>query len=54
MPLKEGAIERAPELVSQGPPFDPAETPLTRHELLLTPWEAIFVFEAGNAAEKPQ
>jgi len=46
VPLKEGAIERVRDLVAQGPPFDPAETPLTRHELLLTPREAIFVFEA--------
>ena len=44
--LKEGAIDRVRELVAQGPPFDPAETPLTRHELFLTPREAIFVFEA--------
>jgi hypothetical protein len=46
VPLKEGAIEQLRELVAQGPPFDPAETPRTRHELLLTPQEAIFVFEA--------
>ena len=46
VPLKEGVIERVRELVSDGPPFDPADTPLTRHELLLTPREAIFVFEA--------
>ena len=44
--LKEGAIDRVRELVAQGPPFDPAETPLMRHELFLTPREAIFVFEA--------
>lgn len=46
VPLKEGAIDRVRGLVAQGPPFDPAGTPLTRHELLLTPREAIFVFEA--------
>jgi hypothetical protein len=46
VPLKEGVIERVRELVADGPPFDPADTPLTRHELLLTPREAIFVFEA--------
>lgn len=48
LPLAEGAIERVRELVTQGPPFDPAETSLTRHELLLTPQEAIFIFEAGT------
>ena len=46
VPLKEGAVDQVRELVAQGPPFDPAETPLTRHELLLTTQEAIFVFEA--------
>ena len=46
VPLAEGAIDRVRALVAQGPPFDPAETPLTRHELFLTPREAIFVFEA--------
>jgi hypothetical protein len=46
LPLREGAVDRVRELVAQGPPFDPAETALTRHQLLLTPQEAIFVFEA--------
>jgi hypothetical protein len=46
VPLKEGAVDRVRELVAHGPPFDPAETALTRHQLLLTPQEAIFVFEA--------
>ena len=46
VPLKEGAVDRVRELVADGPPFDPAETALTRHQLLLTPQEAIFVFEA--------
>ena len=47
LPLRAGASERVRELVAHGPPFDPAETPLTRHELLLTSREAIFVFEAA-------
>jgi hypothetical protein len=46
VPLKEGAIERVRELVSHGPPFDPDETALTWHELLLTRHEAIFILEA--------
>ena len=46
VPIREGAIERVRELVSHGPPFDPAATALTRHQLLLTEQEAIFVFEA--------
>lgn len=48
VPLKEGVLERARELAANGPPFDPAETALTRHQLLLTPAEAIFVFEAES------
>ena len=48
VPLQEGALERVRELVSHVPPFDPGETGLTRHQLLLTPSEAIFVFEAES------
>jgi hypothetical protein len=50
VPLKEGALARVRELAGQGPPFDPANTPLTRHQLLLTEREAIFVFEAQGDA----
>jgi hypothetical protein len=50
VPLAEGAIGRARELAERGPPFDPGETRLIRHELLLTEREAIFVFEADSAA----
>jgi hypothetical protein len=46
VPLREGSIDRVRELVAQGPPFDPAGTSLTRHEVFLTPREAVFVFEA--------
>ena len=45
VPLKEGSVDRVRELARHGPPFDPAETALTRHQLLLTEQEAIFVFE---------
>ena len=48
VPLREGAFEQVQELVSHGPPFDPGETALPRHELLLTPDEAVFIFEAEN------
>jgi hypothetical protein len=50
VPLKEGVLGRVRELVAEGPPFDPAETALTRHQLLLTEREAIFVFEAQTDA----
>jgi hypothetical protein len=48
LPLKEGAYERALTLAAKGPPFDPLNTLLIRHQLLLTPAEAIFVFEADS------
>lgn len=48
LPLREGASERVRELVAKGPPFDPSEMSLTRHEILLTSREAIFVFEAAT------
>jgi len=46
VPLKEGVIDRVRGLVAHGPPFDPNETAVIRHQLLLTAQEAIFVFEA--------
>jgi hypothetical protein len=48
VPLRPGALDRVLELAAQGPPFDPAETPLTRHELIVTEREAIFRFEAAD------
>ena len=48
VPLKPGALAEARELVGAGPPFDPAETFLTRHQVLLTEAEALFVFEAAG------
>jgi hypothetical protein len=48
VPLKEGALTRVRELAAQGPPFDPSETALTRHQLLLTAEEAIFSFETAD------
>ena len=48
VPFKEGASARVRELAAAGPPFDPNETQLTRHQLLLTAQEAIFVFETAD------
>jgi hypothetical protein len=48
VPLKDGMYERALALAAKGPPFDPVDTLLVRHQLLLTPAEAIFVFEADS------
>ena len=46
LPLVEGAFERARALLEAGPPFDPVETALDRHEVFLTPREVVFVFES--------
>ncbi len=48
LPLKTGALAGVRDLVAQGPPFDPARTALTQHQLLLTEREAIFVFETQS------
>ena len=45
MPLKEGARDRARELVDGGPPFDPELTGLARHHVFLLEHEALFLFE---------
>jgi hypothetical protein len=49
LPLKAGAHERAAAVLEQGPPFDPEEAGLERHQVFLTGREAIFVFEADAA-----
>ena len=54
LPLREGASERAAELLRRGPPFDPDEVGLDRHQVFLTDREAVFLFEADelDAAER--
>ena len=49
LPLVEGAADRAAELLRGGPPFDPDEVGLGRHQVFLTESEAIFLFEADSA-----
>jgi len=48
VPLRAGALAGVRELVAKGPPFDPARTALTQHQLLLTEQEAIFIFETQS------
>jgi hypothetical protein len=43
--LKEGGGPRAAELIAAGPPFELAETGLTRHSVYLSAGEVVFVFE---------
>jgi hypothetical protein len=51
LPLAEGTHDQAQALLDGGPPFDPEETALDRHEVFLTEDEAIFVFESKLGAD---
>ena len=54
LPLVEGAQQRVAELLRHGPPFDPEEIGLGRHQVFLTENEAVFLFESDSpgAAER--
>jgi hypothetical protein len=51
LPLQEGVRAEARALLESGPPFDPAETRLERHEVYLGEREALFVFESPLGVE---
>ena len=46
LPIRPGARQRALELLRHGPPFDPDEACLERHQAFVTEDEAVFLFEA--------
>jgi hypothetical protein len=46
--LKPGCEERAAQLLSSGPPFDPGERGLSRHSVYLSAGEVVFVFEGDE------
>jgi hypothetical protein len=48
VPIAEGSRERVRRLAADRPPFDPADVLLTRHQVLVTDREAIFVFETES------
>ena len=49
LPLKHGARDELRRLLDAEPPFDPeAIQGLDRHEVFLTPNEALFLFESGT------
>jgi len=54
LPLKEGALSRARELIAAGPPFDPGQAGLERHRVFLLDHEAIFLFEPAHDDQKLQ
>ena len=47
--LREGAHERAAQLLAQGPPFDLVDGEFERHAVYLSEREVIFVFEGPEA-----
>ena len=55
IPLREGARQAVQSLLEAGPPFDPDRIGLDRHDVFLTPTEAIFIFESrlGDHALEP-
>jgi hypothetical protein len=46
LPLRPGARDRAHNLLRHGPPFDPGEAGLERHQAFVSEAEAVFLFEA--------
>jgi len=48
VPFREGSADRVRRLAADGPPFDPDDVLLTRHQVLVTDQEAIFLFEAES------
>jgi hypothetical protein len=51
VPIEEGASDVVREFLTEGPPFDPGAIGLSRHEVLLTDREVVFVFEAKECAK---
>lgn len=51
LPLRENARDAVLTLLAAGPPFDPEELGLDRHQVFLTASEAVFVFESGLGAD---
>jgi hypothetical protein len=50
-PLKPGSMDRARELLHEGPPFPLEDTPFDSHEVFLTVNEVVFVFEGNDNGE---
>lgn len=51
VPIREESRTAVRELVRRGPPFDPRNTELTRHDVFLTDHEVIFIFEVPPTGE---
>ena len=46
--LRPGAAEQAAKLIELGPPFDPSEHGIDRHEVFLAADTVVFIFEGGE------
>lgn len=51
IPLAEGRAEVAREFLAEGPPFDPAQSGIERHQVFVTEHEVVFVFESSVGLE---
>ena len=51
VPLRRGSLEKARDLIEQGPPFDPGSVGLKRHHVFVTEREAVFVFDAPDVSQ---
>jgi hypothetical protein len=52
--LRDGAAERAREIVAGGPPYELASTGLTAHGVYVTDREVVFLFEGESARQDVQ
>ena len=50
--LEPGATATVREILREGPPFEPADTALVRHEVFLGDDELVFLFEGEHAEEE--
>ena len=50
--LREGQVQRAKELIDQGPPFNLRRAGFVRHSVYLSASEAVFVFEGRDVVWK--
>lgn len=48
VPLRKGKRAKVERLLDQGPPFDPKNVGLERHQVFLTDQDAVFFFEAAT------
>jgi hypothetical protein len=47
VPIAKGALDDVRALLDEGPPFDPEQLGLGRHQVFLSDREVIFIFESG-------